>query len=63
MDIEIKNKRNLLKRIFEAVAKGENVIYNGKYIVNNIGATTYIDFEIFCEILTRGGLNGLGNRR
>jgi len=51
MDIEIKNKRNIEERIISAILEGKNVIYNGKYVVNHIGATTYIDFD-FLRSLT-----------
>jgi len=51
MDIEIKNRRNISWRILKAIIEGKNVIYRGKYVVNHIGETTYIDYD-FLRSLT-----------
>jgi len=50
-DIEIKNRKNITNRIIDAINNNRNVIYSNRYVVNNIGETTYISLD-FLKILT-----------
>ena len=50
-DIEIRNKKNITKRVIEAINNNKNVIYSNLYVVNNIGGTTYISLD-FLKTLT-----------
>ena len=38
-------KRRINKKLLLAVYHGKNYIRDGKYVVNHIGATTYISFD------------------
>jgi len=49
-EIEIKNKKNLTKRIIDAINNRENVIYNNRYIINVIGSTIYIDLQFLKQL-------------
>lgn len=59
MDIEIRNKRNLIQRIWKGIFERRNVVYRGKYIVNHIGTTTYIDYDFVRQNLTEREIKDL----
>jgi hypothetical protein len=50
-DIEIRNRRNITKRVIDAINNNRNVVYNGIYVVNIMGGTIYISLD-FLKTLT-----------
>ena len=57
-DIEVKVKgKRAVGRILRGIVEGRNVVRDGYYIVNHIGATTYIAIHL----LTKEELNEIIN--
>jgi len=50
MDIEIKNRRNLVDRLISAIIAGKNVLHKNRYVVNHIGETTYISLDFLATL-------------
>ncbi|OQX86962.1 MAG: hypothetical protein B6D55_04695 [Candidatus Omnitrophica bacterium 4484_70.2] len=43
--LEVKNKKEFLKKLPYALWKGLDIVYNNKIVLNFIGATIYLDMD------------------